>query len=158
MLDLVYVLVTIIPLPFWFLMIFLPKRAITRRATSNYLVFLVMGVLYIFMLVGAFAAGLDSASKGGPGIDFSSASGLARFMSLPAVALGVWTHMITMDLLGGHWLYHEAQRLGAPTLFTSITLFVAFFFAPLAVFVFILWRSLVAMRGHAAARQSDQPA
>src|SRR5262245_8227656 len=102
MLDLLYVLVTIIPLPFWFLMIFLPNRAITRRVANGYLVFLVLGVLYIFTLVGAVVAIIDSASKGGPGLDFSSANGLAKMLSLPALALGVWTHMLIMDLLGGH--------------------------------------------------------
>src|SRR5436305_37377 len=137
MLDLLYVLVTIIPLPFWFLMIFLPNRAVTRRVANSYLVFLVMGVLYIFTLVGAVYAAIDSASKGGPGMDFTSTSSLARLFSLPAVALVVWLHMITMDLLGGHWLYHEAQRLGAPTLLTSITLIITFIFAPLGIFVFV---------------------
>src|SRR5206468_1911190 len=97
---------------------------------------LVLGVLYIFTLVGAIVAAIDSASRGGPGMDFSSTSSLARLFSLPAAALVVWLHMITMDLLGGHWIYNEAQRLGVPTLLTSIILIIAFVFAPLGIFVF----------------------
>ncbi len=149
MLDLLYVLVVLIPLPFWFLMIFVPHRAITRRVASNYLVFLVMGALYIFTLVGAVVAALDSASKGGPGLDFSSVGSVAKLFSIPAVALFVWTHTNTTDLLAGHWMYHEAQRLGIPTVFTSISLILTLLAAPLGLFVFVLWRSLVAMRAHA---------
>ncbi len=158
MLDLLYVLVVVITLPFWFLMIFMPHRAITRRVASNYVVFLVMGVLYIFTLVGAVVAALDSASKGGPGFDFSSTASLAKLFSIPAVALVAWVHMIILDLLAGHWMYHEAQRLGVPTAFASISLILTLLFAPLGVFVFVLWRNLMAMRAHAAVPPQEQPA
>jgi hypothetical protein len=153
MLDLLYVLVVLITLPFWFLMIFLPKREITRRVSSSYLVFLVLGVLYIFTLVGAVMAVVDSASKGGPRLDFSNIQALAGIFSVPAASLVAWVHMITLDLLAGHWLYHEAERLKAPRVFSSLTLILTFLFAPLGIFVFVLWRSLIAMRGHTAAQQ-----
>src|SRR5438046_2828341 len=99
MLDLLYVLVTVIPLPIWFLMIFLPRRDVTRRVANNYLIFLLLGVLYIFALVGAVVAAIDSASRGGPGLDFRSTGSLAAFFSIPAVALVVWLHLVTMDLV-----------------------------------------------------------
>jgi Domain of unknown function (DUF4281) len=155
MLDLLYVLVTVIALPFWFLMIFLPHREVTRRVANNYLIFLLLGVLYIFVLVGAVVAAMDSASRGGPGLDLRTTGGLAGLFSIPAVALAAWTHMIFLDLLAGHWVYHEAERLGAPTLLTSSALIVTLILAPLGVFVFVLWRSLIALR--AGSGQQEQP-
>ena len=50
--DLLFLLINVIPLPFWFLMIFLPRRPITRQVTSNYLVFLVLGAFYILIHPG----------------------------------------------------------------------------------------------------------
>src|SRR5690349_11684135 len=112
MLDLLFVLVNLIPLPFWVLMILLPRRQFTRRVMDNYLVFLLLGALYVFTMVGAIVAGIDVAARGaGSAVNFTTAGGLAAAFSSPAAALVVWVHMVTMDLIGGHWMYHEAQRL-----------------------------------------------
>ncbi len=158
MLDLLYVLVTLIPLPFWFLMIFLPHRGVTRRVANNYLVFLVLGALYVFTLVGATASAISAASQGGPAIDFSSTASLAALIANPAVALVAWLHIVTMDLIGGHWMYHEAQRLKAPTILTSISLILTFLAGPLGLFVFVLWRSLTGLRERSETPRLEQPA
>ena len=63
MLDLLFIVVNLIPLPFWFLMIFLPRRQFTRRVMANYMVFLVLGALYVFTMVGAIVAGVDAAAR-----------------------------------------------------------------------------------------------
>ncbi len=158
MLDLLFVLVNLIPLPFWFLMIVLPKREITRRAASSYMVFIVLGALYIVTLVGAIVAGINIATQpNAPAINFTTTTGLAAALANPAAVLVVWLHMITMDLIGGHWMYHEAQRLNAPTLFTSVALLLTYVLGPLGLFVCVLWRSLVGLR-QASVTRHQQPA
>jgi hypothetical protein len=153
MLDVLFVLVNLIPLPFWFLMIVLPRREVTQRVASSYVVFLVLGALYVFTLVGAIVAGINLAtSPNPPAVNFTTTTGLAAAFANPAAALVAWLHMITMDLIGGHWMYHEARRLNAPTLFTSVALLLTFLLGPLGIFVFVLWRSLVGMRQAATAR------
>lgn len=157
MLDLLFILVNLIPLPFWFLMIFLPRRQFTRRVMDNYMVFLVLGALYVFTMVGAIVAGVDVAARGsGPAVNFTTTGGLAAAFSLPAAALVVWVHMVTMDLIGGHWIYHEAQRLNLSRFVTSISLLLTFLLGPLGLFSFLLWRTLHLMR-HRADVVPQQP-
>jgi hypothetical protein len=158
MVNALYVLVNVIPLPFWFLMIFLPNRDITRRVTSTYTVFLVLGALYVVTLIGATTALLTAPRSAPP--DFTTAEGLAALFANPVGALVVWLHMLTMDLVAGHWIYHEARRLHAPRLLASVTLALAFMFGPLGVLVFVLWRTLAAQRAQPepTRRQQQQPA
>jgi len=161
MLDLLFVLVNLIPLPFWFLMIFLPHRQFTRRLMDNYLVFLVLGALYVFTMVGAIVATVDATARGaGSAINFTTTGGLAAAFSLPAAALVAWVHMVTMDLIGGHWMYHESRRLNLSQVFTSISLLLTFLLGPLGIFTFVLWRTLHNMRHRAdtAPQPQEQPA
>jgi type II secretory pathway component PulL len=156
MVNALYVLVNVIPLPFWFLMIFLPNRDITRRVASTYTVFLVLGILYVLTLIGAAIALLTAPRSAPP--DFTTSEGPAALFANPVGALAAWLHMLTMDLLAGHWIYHEAQRLQAPRLLASVALVLAYMFGPLGVFVFVLWRTLRAQRAEPSHRQQEQPA
>ena len=155
MVNVLYLIVNVIPLPFWLLMIFLPNRDITRRVANTYTVFLVLGALYTLSLIGLLLGGLTGPRNAPP--DFTTADGLAILFANPLSALVVWMHMLTMDLVAGHWIYHEAQRLGAPRLLTSLALVLAFMFGPLGVFVFVLWRILRGVRAESAIGQ-QQPA
>src|SRR5882672_1033411 len=107
MLDLLFLLVNLIPLPFWFLIIFLPRRRFTRQIIGNYLVFVVLGALYIFVIVGAVVAGIANATQKNIPIELTTLSGLGTLLATPAGVLAVWTHMVTLDLVAGHWIYHE---------------------------------------------------
>src|SRR5512135_3033335 len=80
--DLLFLLINVIPLPFWFLMIFLPRKSITRHATSNYLVFLILGAFYIFAVVAAFV----TIARAGTPINLLP-SGLAVMFGSPAAAV-----------------------------------------------------------------------
>jgi hypothetical protein len=158
MLDLLFLLVNLIPLPFWFLMIFLPRRRFTRQIISNYLVFIVLGAIYIFVIVGAVVAGIAQIQKTGPLNHLSPLQVLTTLLATPAGTLAVWTHMAALDLVAGHWIYQEAERLHAPRLFTSIMLILTLLLGPLGVFVFVLWRTLVRMRVHDVVEHVDRAA
>src|SRR5215467_10614879 len=64
MLNTLLLLVYLIPLPFWFLMIFYPRRELTQRVANNYSVFLILGALYVFVGVGAIVAVISLAASG----------------------------------------------------------------------------------------------
>jgi hypothetical protein len=156
MLDLLFLLVNLIPLPFWFLMILLPRRRVTRQVTSNYAVFIVLGAIYIFVIVGAITAGLSAVAAKNEAINLFSLAGLLALLGTPAGILAVWTHMVIQDLVAGYWIYHEAQRQHAPTLFTSVALFFTLLLGPLGVFIFVLWLTLVRMRVHDTVERIDR--
>ena len=143
MLNILYLLTFVVPAPWWLLMIFAPRSPLTRRFTNNYVIFIVLGVAYAVILANAAISLFTSAAQGGPAVDFVSLDGLTRMLVNPAFVLIVWLHMITMDLIGGHWLYHEAMRLNAPQLVSSICILLTFLVGPFGLMVFVLWRNLV---------------
>src|SRR5260221_740314 len=97
-------------------MICLPNRDFTRRIANGYGVFVVLGALYVITLVGAIVAGITLTQPHFTPVTLTTAEGLATLLANPYLALVVWLHMLTLDLVGGHWIYNTAQRLGAPIL------------------------------------------
>ena len=151
MLNILLLLVYIIPLPFWFLMIFYPKRELTQRVANNYSVFLLLGALYVFTGVGAVIAWISLAASGNaPPMNITSVEGLAGFFSSPAGALVVMLHMTTMDLVGGHWIYHETLRLNTNKILAGLFLLTTLLLGPLGLFVFVMYRLLISMRDRGA--------
>jgi hypothetical protein len=139
MLNVLYALSLIVPFPFWFLMIVLPRTAFTKRAMSSYIIFVVLGVYYVVMLASTVIS-----LAGAISLEFNSfitVEGLAKLMGTPIGALIVWSHMVIMDLIGGHWMYHEAQRLNAPIWWSSVCLLMTLLSGPVGLFLFISWRT-----------------
>lgn len=145
MLSTLYLLTFVVPFPFWFLMIFMPRTALTRRITDNYTIFGVLGIYYVVMLVGSLTT-----LAGSPGFDlnsFATVEGLARLMGTPIGALIVWSHMVIMDLIGGHWVYHESERLNAPLWWSSLCILMTLVSGPIGLLLFVSWRTFVVSRG-----------
>lgn len=153
MLMFLYLLSSIVPLPFWILLIFFTRRKVTKQffgTTYSYAGFLVLGGLYIFTLFGTAMTLLFNGQSNV--VNFGSPDGLAKMFQIPALALVVWLHMITMDLAGGFFIYRESERLNLPLGFTKACLVLTFLLGPLGMFIFGLWRVLTAMRESSLAR------
>jgi hypothetical protein len=144
MLDLLFLLSLLIPLPFWLLMIFLPRHSFTRRLVNNFWVFVILGAMYLFGLVGGTIAAIGQGASLFAGL--TSLSGFSALVKVPAVALLVWLHMVTMDLAGGFLIYREATKQNMPTIFTSVCLFLTLLLGPLGMFTFAMWYSLTHLR------------
>jgi len=146
MLNALYALTVIVPFPFWCLMIFAPRRVLTYRVMNNYTIFVVLGIYYVLMLASTVTTLASS-----PGLNlnsFASVESLARLMGTPMGALIVWSHMIIMDLIGGHWIYHEAERLKAPVWWSSLCLLLTLLSGPVGLLAFVSWRTINVTRQH----------
>jgi hypothetical protein len=155
MLNLLFWLTLILPLPFWLLMIFMTNHPITRRITGMGTAFILLGILYIFVIVGAVVNAVNAMSAG-TAYDFATLQGWTALMAMPAGTLAVLVHMTIMDLAGGHWIYNQAERVGAPRIVTVICLILAFILGPLGMFVFSLWNALTTVRKDADLRESER--
>lgn len=147
MLDALFILSLVVSAPFWLLLIVFPRREFTRSlfATSYlYLCFVILGVLYLFTLVGATTNAIATGEISKWGI--TSLAGVSALMSSPTGALVVWIHLVTMDLAGGFMIYRAAQDLNMRTITLSIILFFTLLLGPLGMLIFSLWRVLYGMR------------
>ncbi|HVO42551.1 MAG TPA: abscisic acid-deficient protein Aba4 family protein [Aggregatilineales bacterium] len=194
LLTFLFVLTAIIPLPIWLLLILFPHRRVSRTVSDNYLVFLLLGVLFIFLVAGTAVAGAGVLSQGGVVVSTSAppptATASAQATGTPAgtsaataaatspaaiapnspppmsiapadllanpfigsLAVLTWIGIVTLNLLAGYWIFHEAERQHLPTVVASICIFVAFLSGPVGVFFFVLTQTLTSSRREALAK------
>ncbi len=91
-------------LPFWALMIVLPKWNITQRVMTSYLPFVALALLYLYLIFGTLNTETAQALANPKLAD------IARFFSDERAAATGWAHFLVMDLFVGRWIYWEGQR------------------------------------------------
>jgi hypothetical protein len=111
-------------LPFWTLMIFLPKWEVTRKVISSPVPFIVLALTYLYLLFGAINP--ESAQA----LANPKLADIARFFADQGAAAVGWIHFLVMDLFVGRWIYLEGQRTGV---FTTHSLVFCLFFGPLGL-------------------------
>lgn len=111
-------------LPFWALMIVLPKWEITRKVISSPLPFVTLAGLYIYLLV--VAVNPESAAA----LANPKLADIARFFADEGAAAVGWVHFLVMDLFVGRYIYLEGQQKGIITIHSLI---LCLFFGPVGL-------------------------
>jgi Domain of unknown function (DUF4281) len=101
-------------LPFWFLMIFLPKWKITQLVMESFLPFVALAGLYIYLFAGSITP--ESASA----LSNPQLADIARFFATEQVAATGWIHFLVLDLFVGRWIYWQGQKTGVWTVHSLI--------------------------------------
>ena len=101
-------------LPFWFLMIFLPKWGVTQKVMASFLPFVVLAGLYIYLFSGTITP--ESAEA----LSNPKLADIARFFATERIAATGWIHFLAFDLFVGRWIYWEGQKTGVWTIHSLI--------------------------------------
>ena len=105
-------------LPFWFLMIFLPKWSITQKVMESYLPFVALAGLYIYL----FSGSIDPESA--QALSNPQLADIAKFFATERIAATGWVHFLVFDLFVGRWIYWQGQKTGVWTIHSlSLCLF-----------------------------------
>lgn len=116
-------------LPFWTLMILLPKWNITQKVMKSYLFFIPLIGLYIYFIVTA----IDPESA--QALANPKLADIARFFGEePAAATG-WVHFLVMDLFVGRWIYWQGIE---KQIWTIHSLIFCLFFGPVGLLSHII--------------------
>lgn len=102
-------------LPFWALMIFLPRWEITKKVMGSFIPFVVLAGLYIYLFSGTITP--ESAQA----LSNPQLADIARFFATERIAATGWVHFLAFDLFVGRWIYWEGQKSGVWTVH-SLTL------------------------------------
>ena len=116
-------------LPFWVLMIFLPKWKVTRRVMESYLPFVVLAGAYLYLFVSSVTPE-NAAALSNPQL-----ADIARFLGDETAAATGWIHFLVMDLFVGRWIYLEGQKTG---IWTIHSIALCLFAGPLGLLSHIL--------------------
>lgn len=134
-LDTLFWISTFATAPFWFLMIWLPHHAWTKRIVGTPLIFLPIALLYTINLIPIFDTVIAAFLN-------PSLSNLASSISQPANALGTWQHLIAFDLVAGYWIYHDGYQRDINRWLMTISLLLTYLLGPLGIVVYLAIRTL----------------
>lgn len=161
MLQLLAVLSLLIQIPVFALMIFAPRREITQRVTRNYLTYLILGILWVFLVIGLLtqlaslggtvSSALSSVPTDPKAINADTVKPLTDALNTVYAALPGLTLLIigiagSMDLAGGYVAYREMQRMGTRPVTAGILLALIYLLSALGMLIFAVWHYLTALR------------
>ena len=108
-LDLIFNGANLFVLPFWVLIIFLPKWGITKKVISSFIPFVVLAALYIYLFV------ISITPENAAALSNPKLADIARFFADERAAATGWIHFLVLDLFVGRYVYLEGQRTGVWT-------------------------------------------
>ena len=124
-----FTITNVFVLPFWALMIILPKWDWTRRLLTSYLPFVGLALVYF----GLFAVSLTPESA--KVLANPTLADVARLFGQEQIAAAAWVHFLVMDLFVGRWIYWEGQRTG---IWTSHSLVLCVLVGPIGLLSHIM--------------------
>lgn len=137
--DFLFHLSAVSVLPFWVLMILMPKSEFTTRVVQSPWIILPPTLCYLAFLLPNLPAALAS-------FDGASPQSLAEMMAEPWAASLFWAYAGAFDLFVGRWIFFDARERGISIAYVSPLLFVCILFGPLAFFLYALTRAVFAAR------------
>lgn len=122
-------------LPFWALMIVLPRWGMTARIMASPLPFVALASLYLYL----FVTGIDPETAEAFSNPELKLADLAQLFAIEQVTLTGWVHFLVMDLFVGRWIY---QRGREQQVWTVHSLILCLFAGPLGLLSHIVTQSI----------------
>ena len=124
-------------LPFWGLMILLPRWRWTRWVMRSPLVSATPALLYAALVVPRVGTIWPAVSR--PTLD-----GIAALLGSPEGATIAWFHFLAFDLFVGRWIYLDSQERRLSAFLISPVLFLTLMLGPLGFLTYLVIRAIAA--------------
>jgi apolipoprotein N-acyltransferase len=138
--ELLFSIVNIAPLPFWFLMIFLPGWSVTRRVMETHLAPGLFAVVYAILILPALPMILPMFASP-PNLDTIRAE-----LTKPEGFVVAWVHYLAFDLFVGRWIYLDSRERGGSVWLTGPCLFLTLMLGPLGYLCYWVVRQITPNR------------
>ncbi|HEX4591382.1 MAG TPA: ABA4-like family protein, partial [Gemmataceae bacterium] len=104
--DSLFQFVTLLPLPFWFLMIVLPRWRGTQKVMRGRLAVMPLLAAYAVLAVPQLAVIVPVFFR----VEPVKLDDLAGLLARPEIALVAWIHFLAFDLFVGRWIYRDGRE------------------------------------------------
>lgn len=131
----IFSLSSLLVMPFWFLMVFLPRWRWTQRIINSPLVVAPAALLYVVLIlpqVGSILTGLMNPTL----------SGVMALLATPAGATVAWVHFLAFDLFVGRWVYLDSQQKNISPWVMAPALFLVLMIGPAGYLAYLGLRGL----------------
>lgn len=130
-------------LPFWFLIIVLPRWRWTRRLMEPPLILIPLPLIYSILLVPRLPELL-------PILFFPDLATIASSLSSPWGALLGWVHFLALDLFVGRWTYLDSRQRDLSTWLMAPIMVLILLVGPLGSLLYLSLRGLIPGKARSA--------
>jgi hypothetical protein len=135
----IFTLSNLLILPFWFLMIVLPRWSWTQRLMNSPWVVAPPAILYSLLL-------LPQLSTAVPALASPTLDNIATLLSHPAAATTAWVHFLTFDLFAGRWAYLDGRERDFSPWLMAPLLFLILMVGPFGLLLYLIVRAIITRR------------
>lgn len=131
----IFSLTNLLVMPFWFLMIVLPKWSVTRRLMESPWVAAPVAIIYSALVLPQMGSLLPLLSN-------PSVSGISEGLGTAEGATVAWAHFLAFDLFVGRWSYLDSRERGISALLMAPVLFFTLMFGPFGLMLYLILRAV----------------
>ncbi len=135
--EIIFQLSSLLVMPFWLLIIFLPHWQWTRRTMASPWVVAPAALLYALLVIPSLVSLLPQLAN--PQLDV-----IAPLLGTPQGATIAWVHFLAFDLFVGRWAYLDSRQRGTSAWIVSPVLFLILMVGPLGLLLYLFVRLLPA--------------
>ncbi|SRR6266851_184388 len=136
--GLLFRLSNVLVLPFWALMILLPRWRWTTRVIRSPFVSGTPAALYAALV-------LPRLGEIWPAVSRPTLSGIAVLLGSPAGATIAWVHFLAFDLFVGRWIYLDSQERRVSAWLLAPVLFLTLMLGPAGFLFYVVVRPVLAV-------------
>lgn len=137
--ETIFQLSSLLVMPFWFLMIFLPFWRWTERIIGSIWIVVPSALLYAVLVIPIMPSAIADLTN--PTLD-----GISALLGAPTGATVGWVHFLAFDLFVGRWAYLDSRKRRVSPWLVSPALFFVLMFGPMGLLLYLLLRSIAAGR------------
>ncbi|MCI0643269.1 MAG: DUF4281 domain-containing protein [Chloroflexi bacterium] len=137
--ELLFSLLNLLVLPFWLLMIFLPRWRWTQRLMNSLWVAAPTAVLYTILIAPRLVELLLSLAN-------PSLASMAELLGEPTGATIAWAHFLTFDLFVGRWAYLDGRQHNFSAWLMGPVLFFILMVGPIGYLLYLVVRTIALRR------------
>jgi hypothetical protein len=134
--ETIFTLSNLLVLPFWFLMIALPRWPWTQRIMASPWVVAPPAVLYVLLLFSQLGPTSQAALT-------PTLATIAGLLGQPAGATVAWAHFVTFDLFAGRWAYLDGRERAISPWLMAPLLFLILMVGPLGLLLYLIVRAAI---------------
>jgi apolipoprotein N-acyltransferase len=126
-------------LPFWLLMILLPRARVTERVMRAPVASVLLALLYAALVLPRMGTLLPLLAR-------PELPGVAALLGTPEGATIGWVHFLAFDLFVGRWAYLDSRERGVSAWAMAPVLLLTLLFGPLGLLAYLGVRALAGQR------------
>ena len=136
-------LIGLLVMPFWLLLIFLPRWRVTERVMAGPWTAVPAAILYAVLVLPRFGTVFTAVTN-------PTLTGITALLGDPTGATIAWVHFLAFDLFVARWVYLDGRSHNISPWFISPILLFVLMLGPVGFVLYLVVRT-------AAARQSAPP-